>query len=114
MACDEIHLQLDAYRNVEIPYPDAGRISAHLENCAECRQVLEELRTVSESLRNWAPVRPHPDHFVLLTSRIRAVSPTKWILPPDATGVFVPIPTSPPAGFSTSGYMIDRLPACDA
>ena len=42
--CEKFEVALEDYASGELPRRDAERLTAHLENCRECREALEDAR----------------------------------------------------------------------
>ncbi len=59
MDCRQIQENLSAYLDGELPPVEAAALRRHLDGCAACRQMAEELRSVSALLKN-APRQPAP------------------------------------------------------
>jgi len=49
---------LMAYADGELPSDRAAFVARHLTKCAECRQVIADLRKVSDDLERWTPAPP--------------------------------------------------------
>lgn len=64
--------------------PENGRdaaIQAHLAECAECRQELEELRSTMALLDTWEAPEPNPYFLTRLNARLgeeRGAAPLSW------------------------------------
>src|SRR5438067_4937361 len=49
MSCDRVE-QVHSYHDAELPLSQRGAFEAHLNECAECRELLNDLRRVSDLL----------------------------------------------------------------
>jgi hypothetical protein len=56
-SCAATRRRLDAFRDRELPVADEIAVSAHLERCAECATIADQIRSVGEVLRATAPGR---------------------------------------------------------
>src|SRR5579864_2033874 len=54
--------ELMAYLDGELAANEAARVAAHLAECAECRQLEADLRSVSAQMLTWN-VEPAPSHI---------------------------------------------------
>ena len=50
MDCQKIQDNLSAYLDGELPAEDARQVERHVEECAVCRDLLRELRSVADVL----------------------------------------------------------------
>ena len=55
--CAATRRRLDAFCDRELPIADEIAVSAHLEWCAECAAIADQIRSVGEALRTIAPGR---------------------------------------------------------
>ena len=62
MKCQEICDNLSAYLDNELPAEQAAAVRIHLDQCAECREMLEELRATVDVLDR-LPHCPAPEHL---------------------------------------------------
>ena len=63
--CDDIHVQLGQMVDGRLPDPELQRtVRAHLESCAHCRGVLQDLEKLRRASATMGPVAP-PDHVWL-------------------------------------------------
>lgn len=69
MTCRAARLRIGAYLDGQLPAAESRSLSSHLDSCAACREVLEEVRFAREALRRSAdaPIPVPPD----LCSRIK-------------------------------------------
>jgi Domain of unknown function (DUF4349)/Putative zinc-finger len=70
-------VQVMAYLDGELSSNDAKRITAHLEECAECRELAKDLRGVSSQLLSWGiePASKRLDKTVMAVLTNREVRP---------------------------------------
>ena len=56
-SCAATRRRLDAFHDRELPIADEIAVSAHLDGCAECAAMSEDIRSVAAALRTHAPGR---------------------------------------------------------
>lgn len=64
--------QFSSYLDGELDAVEREAVEAHLQSCAECRQVLAELNEVAETARRLTPRTPDADLWPGIAARIRA------------------------------------------
>lgn len=64
--------QFSSYLDGELDAVEREAVEAHLQSCAECRQVLAELNEVAETARRLTPRAPDADLWPGIAARIRA------------------------------------------
>jgi anti-sigma factor ChrR (cupin superfamily) len=76
--------QLAAYAIHALPPDEAAAIEAHIASCAQCRQELEMLRPLTDSLAFWPTdvLRPSPSLQQRLARRIAADTGENLVVPP--------------------------------
>jgi anti-sigma factor ChrR (cupin superfamily) len=83
---NQCHLstQLAAYAIHALPPDEAAAIEAHIASCAQCRQELEMLRPLTDSLAFWPTdvLRPSPSLQQRLARRIAADRGENLVVPP--------------------------------
>jgi anti-sigma factor RsiW len=62
MLCDQVREHLSAYLDKELTADLSAAVRAHLDSCAECRALAEELRA-TVNLLGRLPARPAPGHL---------------------------------------------------
>jgi anti-sigma factor RsiW len=73
--CHEIQARLSAFVDGDLDAPDAADVRAHLERCAACTGVAQDLTRVRDTARALGSMRP-PDHVWLeVAGQIRLASP---------------------------------------
>ncbi|HQM74340.1 MAG TPA: zf-HC2 domain-containing protein [Candidatus Saccharicenans sp.] len=60
MNCHQVRKNLSAYLEGELSQARAIKIEAHLAECQQCRQLAEELKSISQSLASLPAVEPSP------------------------------------------------------
>ncbi len=70
--------ELSAYLDGELDDAARAGLEAHVEDCAACREVLEELRAVRQALRD-LPREPAPRSFALGEADLRT-APAPWAM----------------------------------
>ncbi|HTH98111.1 MAG TPA: zf-HC2 domain-containing protein [Stellaceae bacterium] len=75
-ACDEMHLLIQADIDGELRPAEAAGVAAHVEQCADCRKVQDELLALSQRIRMEATRHRAPDslHAMLRDMASRAPS----------------------------------------
>jgi hypothetical protein len=61
MSCDKISEELSAYLDGELSGEEKEAVRAHLEGCADCRELLEKLRETAGAVKELPPVRAPKD-----------------------------------------------------
>ena len=62
MICKQLTLKLDDYVDGQMDPAGKATLAAHIENCGDCRALLEDERQLRESLKDYGASRmPHPD-----------------------------------------------------
>jgi anti-sigma factor RsiW len=62
MICKQLTLKLDDYVDGHMDPAGTAMLAAHIENCGDCRALLEDERQLRESLRDYGASRmPRPD-----------------------------------------------------
>lgn len=69
--------ELMAWLDGELPAADADRVRAHVEGCAECRQMEGEMRGVSGRLAQWHV--PAPASLRLPAKRVFGLTRSNWM-----------------------------------
>lgn len=65
-ACEEMHLLIQADIDGELRPAEAAGMAAHVEQCADCRQVQDELLVLSRRIRNEATRHRAPDSLRMM------------------------------------------------
>ena len=71
--------RLSEYLDDELPEPERTAVKAHLETCAECTQILGELRRVVRRARVLSQQPPSRDLWPGIAERIGARPPTRVV-----------------------------------
>lgn len=74
MTCQQCREQLSDYLEGDLPAELQAQVAAHLDGCAECARVFEELRTVVAAVRSLPEVEPPPGLQERLQAALRAGS----------------------------------------
>lgn len=99
--------QLSAYVDGELTLEEASEIAAHLAECAHCREVVSDLRTVPMLLCSLPEPSPAPSFLLRTRARLEATHARKpglprWLIAgavaAAAAALLVLLPLSPPAG----------------
>lgn len=61
--CQEMRLLVQADVDGELQAAEAARVAAHLDTCADCARLQQQLLTLSSSLRGTLPKHRAPDHL---------------------------------------------------
>ncbi len=62
MICKQLTNKLDDYVDGQMDPAGTATLAAHIENCGDCRALLEDERQLRESLKDYGAARmPHPD-----------------------------------------------------
>jgi hypothetical protein len=83
--------KLSDYLDGELPGDEREAVESHLAGCADCGNVLEELRRVIARARSIQPRPPHQDLWAGIAERIEARPTTDKITPLHASGVQRPL-----------------------
>jgi hypothetical protein len=83
--------KLSDYLDGELPGDEREAVESHLAGCADCGNVLEELRRVIARARSIQPRPPHQDLWAGIAERIEARPTTDKITPLHAAGVQRPL-----------------------
>ncbi len=83
MNCQECEKSIWMYS--ELSLVERSYIDGHLESCSDCRKLKEEIKTVSQILKQATPIIPEPKNAAALTNRIMEALPVKnpwknWVL----------------------------------
>ena len=70
MNCEEIEVSLSGYLDNELTQQESQRIELHLETCAHCRQVLEELREAQQAAQKLELAQPSHEEWRHMESHI--------------------------------------------
>ena len=62
LTCVATRRRLDAFHDRELPIADEIAVGAHLEGCAECGAISQQIRSVGHALRTLAPGRTALSH----------------------------------------------------
>ena len=81
MKCQDVQSRLSEQADGELPPAERAEINAHLEECAACRGVLNDLQQVRRAAAALGPIAP-PDHVWLqVAGQARLERPAAWRLP---------------------------------
>jgi hypothetical protein len=70
MNCEEIEVSLSGYLDNELTQQESQRIELHLETCARCREVLEELREAQQAAQKLELAQPSHEEWRHMESHI--------------------------------------------
>lgn len=70
MQCDEIEVYLSGYVDGELPQQQRQGVKAHLEACADCRRLVDELSRIKQETRELAYQRPSQKEWKRMERRI--------------------------------------------
>ncbi|MFZ0429157.1 MAG: zf-HC2 domain-containing protein [Acidobacteriota bacterium] len=70
MNCEEIEVSLSGYLDNELTQQESQRIELHLETCAHCRQVLEELREAQQAAQKLELAQPSHEEWKHMENHI--------------------------------------------
>ena len=80
--CDAIREQLSAYLDGELTQQQRQRIAVHLEDCADCRRIYEDFRTLRQQVRELDWPQPADEERSRLMARLafQATRSVGWLL----------------------------------
>ena len=64
MNCSHVEDKLDFYLDGELPTGRINKLERHLEDCVDCRKLLEERKRLNTIISSSDPIPPVPDGFV--------------------------------------------------
>ena len=81
-AHEEVRELLSAYLDDELTQQDSQLVRVHLETCDECRQTLDQLRTLQQATATTRFRKPTEEEMEKLESRMSVQAPRKagWLL----------------------------------
>ncbi|MCA9322610.1 MAG: zf-HC2 domain-containing protein [Planctomycetes bacterium] len=72
MSCNQSREHFTPFLDGQLPAEDAVRLQAHLDDCADCRNELQEMRRLLEALGGWPEVRVPDTLLPQLKQALRA------------------------------------------
>lgn len=75
MNCQECEENIWVY--AELSSAEKAGLHSHIQICADCRRLYEEMQAVSQILKHATPIVPEPKNAAALTSRIMDELPSK-------------------------------------
>ncbi|MFL5560538.1 MAG: zf-HC2 domain-containing protein [Gemmatimonadaceae bacterium] len=70
MTCDQIEARLPDYMEGDLTGDERGAFERHVEGCADCRNILEELKSIVAHAAALGPIEPSRDLWSGIESRI--------------------------------------------
>jgi anti-sigma factor RsiW len=136
MNCERIEGQLIAYLDTKAKPAERRNVEAHLAECADCRQRVDEFRLVAGMLDELPVITPSPSFDAALRARIaeqpRRASLWGWIVPSPRLafavtallvfsiwlssmrpGIAPPAPVAQQSSSQTEFSMINNLPVLE-
>ena len=79
MTCTELTTKLDDYVDGHMDQADSATLAVHIENCDDCREILERENRLRQSLKDYGESRmAHPDAGFFDRALAKAASPPAW------------------------------------
>jgi anti-sigma factor RsiW len=82
MNCHEIEVSLSGYLDKELTQQEAQKIELHLQTCAHCRKVLEELREAQRATQTLELAQPSHEEWKHMESHIleKSTRSLGWVI----------------------------------
>jgi anti-sigma factor RsiW len=71
MECRHARRKISAYLDHELDAPSVRQLEAHIQQCMECRETLNDFRGLSEEVRSLPKIDPGPDFAVRMVRTVR-------------------------------------------